>query len=264
MYLTRSLSDVYAYGGVVGTSRNLKCYLSAAAATSTWTCDEIILSTGLGQSPVRLGGLNLTLNLSTTGAGGMDTGAAPASGFVGIYIIYNPTTQVTALLATNATSASVSEVYGGANMPSGFTASALVSVWPTNSSSQLKPGLGKDRNFYYQSAVAIFTATTGVATLTLQSIAAGVPFNGKGVTLAFGSTATGASPLPSISSDSVGTAANMFSASNLSNTRALPAGIPNQANIATFSVLIVTAQTIYWMETNLQTTDSMYVLSYVF
>jgi hypothetical protein len=79
---------------------------------------------------------NKTVNLATTGAGGMDSGAAPNNGFVAIYAIYNPTTGASALLARNATAAAQPTVYGGANMPAGYTASALISVWPTNASGQ--------------------------------------------------------------------------------------------------------------------------------
>ncbi|AHI67705.1 gp52 domain protein [Burkholderia thailandensis H0587] len=62
----------------------------------------------------------------------MDTGATPANSYVALYAICNPMTGALALLATNATSAIASSVYGCANMLSGYTASVLVSVWPTN------------------------------------------------------------------------------------------------------------------------------------
>ena len=64
----------------------------------------------------------------------MDTGAVPASRFFGLYAIYNPVTGASALLAVNATSVLLPNVYGGASMPAGYTASALVSVWPTTAS----------------------------------------------------------------------------------------------------------------------------------
>jgi hypothetical protein len=140
----------------------------------------------------------------------------------------------------------------------------LVSVWPTNSSNQLKPGLSKDRFFAYQTAVAIFTGTTGVTTLTIQSISAAVPFNGKIVRLAMCNTTTSAAPLPSIAGDNIGTDAYMFSASNLAATYALPSGIPNQANVMVSQTSILTPQNIYWMEPHALTNNSMYVLSYNF
>ncbi len=66
----------------------------------------------------------------------MDSGTAPASGYVALYAIYNPTTGATALLAKNATAGLQAEVYAGGNMPAGYTASALIGVIPTNAGSQ--------------------------------------------------------------------------------------------------------------------------------
>jgi len=120
--------------GIVGTSRNARMNIASASATATFNADELIVETALGGAQYRLANLNLSVNLATTGAGGMDTGTVPANGFVGLYVIYNPTTSTAALLAVNASSAVVPEVYGGANMPSGYTASALVGVLPTSSS----------------------------------------------------------------------------------------------------------------------------------
>ncbi|MCH0685554.1 hypothetical protein KVQ01_11040 [Escherichia coli] len=120
--------------GIVGTSRNARMNIASASATATFNADELIVETALGGAQYRLANLNLSVNLATTGAGGMDTGTVPANGFVGLYVIYNPTTSTAALLAVNASSAVVTEVYGGANMPSGYTASALVGVLPTSSS----------------------------------------------------------------------------------------------------------------------------------
>lgn len=60
------------------------------------------------------------------------------------------TTGASALLAANATSATMPEVYGGANMPSGYTASALISVVPTNSSGQIVALSQNSRTIYYK------------------------------------------------------------------------------------------------------------------
>ncbi|HGU5938085.1 TPA: hypothetical protein ACM98N_004228, partial [Yersinia enterocolitica] len=120
--------------GVIGTSRNAKMSVAAASATATFTADELIVQAVLGGRQYKLASFNKTINLATTGAGGMDTGTVPANGFVALYAIYNPTTQISALLAVNASSVVAPEVYGGSNMPAGYMASALVSVLPTSSS----------------------------------------------------------------------------------------------------------------------------------
>ncbi|EOI7432038.1 hypothetical protein OZ691_000341 [Yersinia enterocolitica] len=130
--------------GVIGTSRNAKMSVTAASSTATFTADELIVQTALGGLQYKLSSFSKTINLATTGVGGMDTGTVPANGFVALYAIYNPTTQISALLAVNASLVVAPEVYGGSNMPAGYTASALVSVLPT-SSSQLAPVIQQGR-----------------------------------------------------------------------------------------------------------------------
>lgn len=169
---------VNAIGPVVGTMRNGKMSVTAASATGTFTADEVIVETALGGAPIRLAGFNQAVNLATTGAGGMDTGAAPANGFVGLYAIFNPTTLVRALLAANATAANAPEVYSGANMPAGFTASALVSVWPTNALGQLVQGSQIDREIS-RIAYLVLNSNALFGAFTALSIAGAVPFNAK-------------------------------------------------------------------------------------
>lgn len=132
------------FSGVVGSMRNAKMNIAAASASGTFTADEIIVESALGGQTYRLANFNKTINLAGTGAGGMDTGAAPASGFVSLYAIYNPTTQASALLACNQTTSN-GQIYTGANMPSGYTASALVSAWATTAASLLDIGLQVER-----------------------------------------------------------------------------------------------------------------------
>lgn len=121
--------------GVVGQSRNARMTISAASASGTFTADEVVVESVLGGLRYCVANINKSINLATLGAGGMDTGTAPASGFVGVYLIFNPTTGASALLGVNATAAAVPEVYGGTNMPSGYSASALVGVLSTTSGS---------------------------------------------------------------------------------------------------------------------------------
>lgn len=150
--------------GVIGTSRNARMSVTAASATATFTADELIVQAALGGHQYKLTSFSKVINLAITGAGGMDIGAAPATGFIALYAIYNPTTQVSALLAVNATSVLAPEVYGGANMPAGYTASALVSVWAT-ASSQFKVGFQSGRHVSIP-LIAIYSTTAGVTSLT--------------------------------------------------------------------------------------------------
>lgn len=172
-----ALSQLTLASGVVGTMRNAAMLIVAAAATATFTADEIVVESALGAQSYKLFTFSKTINLATTGAGGMDTGVAPTSGFVAIYAIYNATTGASALLATNAATLQPN-VYGGANMPAGYTASALVSVWKTDASKFLVIGSQLDRRVYIQ-PVTVLSTTTTQSSFTSLSITSAVPLNAK-------------------------------------------------------------------------------------
>lgn len=161
---------------VTGGTRNAKLSVAAASATATFTADEIAVKAALSGVPWLLSSFNKTINLGTTGAGGMDTGLAPVSGFVAIYAIYNPITATSALLATDITSSTPSEIYGGGAMPAGYTASALVSVWGTDGSRLLKIGYQQGRYVAIVPVAAIST-TTPAGTLTALNLSPIVPRN---------------------------------------------------------------------------------------
>ncbi|WP_448647152.1 hypothetical protein [Pseudomonas mohnii] len=160
------------FSSIVGSMRNAKMNIATAAASGTFTADEIIVESALGGQAYRLANFSKVINLATTGAGGMDTGVAPASGFVSIYAIYNPATQTAALLACNQTTSS-GNVYTGANMPSGYTASALVSAWGTTAGSLLSIGSQVDRQINV--ALATILSTTTAQTSTAVNISSIVP-----------------------------------------------------------------------------------------
>lgn len=102
-------------------------------------------------------------------------------GYVAIYAIYNPVTAASALLAVNATSSAAPNIYGGANMPSGYTASALISVLPTNGSSQIKVFSQTDRSIGIIPA-QIFSGGSGGLVGSPISLSAAVPLNAVSVT----------------------------------------------------------------------------------
>ena len=164
---------------IVGGIRNGKMSITVVSSTATFTADEVAVKSALGGASWLLSSFNKSVSLATVGAGGMDVGSPPASGYVAIYAIFNPTTGVSALLAANATSAVAPEVYGGANMPAGFTASALVAVVATNASSQFKTCVLRDRVV----AIPLSTAftTSAVTAYTSFSIASAVPMNAKSI-----------------------------------------------------------------------------------
>jgi hypothetical protein len=175
------LTQVQQSPSVVGSMRNLTMSVTTASASASLSADEIVVESALGGNTYKLASFAKVINLATTGAGGMDTGSAPTSGFVAIYAIYNPTTATAALLATNATSAAQPNVYGGANMPSGYTASALVTVVPTNSSSQFVATFVQDRKVSINQVQVLSQGFTAASAVTSLSIAGAVPKNAKRV-----------------------------------------------------------------------------------
>ena len=144
---------------IVGATRSAKMSITTASATSAYTTEEVIVKAALGGLSYRIASFSKAVNLATTGAGGMDVGTAPVSGYVALYAIYNPATSISALLATNATSAAATQVYSGANMPAGYTASALLTVVATNASSQMKPVQVRERRVFIPSATGYSGST---------------------------------------------------------------------------------------------------------
>ncbi|WP_212669264.1 hypothetical protein [Yersinia intermedia] len=219
--------------GVIGDARNAKMSVTAASATATFTADELIVGVALGGLQYRLGSFSKTINLATTGAGGMDTGAAPASGYVALYAIYNPTTAASALLAVNATAAIAPMVYGGANMPAGYTASALVSVWRTSSSIFVR-GFQRDRNLSLD-LVSVLSTSGGAATLQTLNISAAAPLNAKSISIGGNTTTSGSSALfLNIYGSSYGVALTSLATTSTGITLTLP------------SVQLDTPQTVYY------------------
>ncbi|WP_261522975.1 hypothetical protein [Burkholderia multivorans] len=166
--------------GVVGSARNARMIVSTPSATATFTADEVVVESALGGVTYRLANFSNTINLATTGAGGMNSGQAPASGYVAIYVIYNPVSGASALIAKDATAATMqSEVFSGPGMPSGYTASALVSVVRTNASRQFA-GFFQSNRFIGFSGVGVFgTVSGGGNAFNPQSISGAVPYNAK-------------------------------------------------------------------------------------
>ena len=228
-------------GGVVGTVRNLFMSVAAASASATLTADEIVVETALGGAPIRIPNFNKTINLATTGAGGMDTGSAPTSGYVALYAIYNPTTSTAALLAVNATSTVAPSIYGGANMPSGYTASALVSVWPTNGSGQFVIGYQVDR-FVAIAPTQVLSTSTQQASYTGLLISAAVPKNAKSVQGVGTITSNSAANL---FVNFAGSTGGVAQATSSISTSAANAGIGAQFS----SIPLLTQQTLFYTAT---------------
>lgn len=160
---------------LIGPSPRLRATTVAATTTTTFTDDEVIVGSAIGGLTYKLSSFSKTINLSTVGAGGMDTGAAPVNGYVAIYAIYNPLTNISSAIAVNTTSILAPVVYSGVNLPSGYTASALLTVAPTNGSGQFPiiSVLGRSVGIVL---VTVLNITTNRSNATL-TIASAVPPN---------------------------------------------------------------------------------------
>lgn len=232
--------------GVVGQSRNARMSVTSASASAAFTADELIVETATKQQ-YRLSSVNKTVNLGTTGEGGMDTGTVPASGFVGLYVIYNPTTDTSAMLAVNATSASAPEIYGGANMPAGYTASALVSVWRV-SSGQFTIGIQRGRKITI-SPHMVLASSISAASYTSLDISSCVPRNAQSVDGSVNPNITG-----------TGSNTNISVASLVDGTGSVSIGCGGAAINAPFSdIQIATAQTIYYTLTASTALQTSYI-----
>ncbi len=241
--------------GVVGKARNARMSVAAASSTATFTADSLVVEDAAGRQ-YRLKNFNSIVNLTKTGAGGMDNGAAPSSGFIALYAIFNPVSNVAALLAVNATSAAAPEIYGGANMPSGYTASALVSVWPV-AAAKFIIGFQQGRKLDVQLVSAMTVATPSNNAYLPFSIATLVPVNAKAWSGAINITGT-ASVVGIVASDSGGLDAARVTATGAAGTA-----------VATCSpfreVSILTPQTAFYFFTASGTASiNIYMSGYIF
>ncbi|MBN3004525.1 hypothetical protein JW897_12340 [Chromobacterium alkanivorans] len=223
---------------VVGTMRNALMSVTAASASATFSADEIVVESALGGTAYQLANFSKTINLATTGVGGMDTGSAPVNGFVALYAIYNQANGTANILAINATSSVVGNIYGGANMPAGYTASALIGVWPTNGSGQFVVGYQVDRQV---SPAPVQVISSGAATsYTSLSIASAVPKNARSCEGYASLNGTG-SGMAYIAASGTGIAEKIF-AGNTSSTYGPAASFSN--------LPMITAQTLYYKQAN--------------
>lgn len=192
--LTQAIAS---FAPVIGSMRNGLAILAADNASLTFGADQVVVATALNGQTYVLSTYSKTVSLGTTGAGGMDTGTAPVNGYVALYAIFNPTTGASSILAKNATSAVQTQVYSGANMPAGYTASALIGVWPTNASSQFVRGTQRDRIYQYhmQLGVNVLNSAVNQAASASLSISAAVPPNATSVSGTLNASSTSATTL---------------------------------------------------------------------
>lgn len=231
--------------GVVGEARNAKMVVAAASNAATFTADEVVVVTALGGTPFRLGNFSQTVSTSATGIGGVVGGALTANGYAAIYAAYNPTTRAQGAFIVNANSL-VPNV--AASPPAGWIATALVSVWPLNSSTQFVPGTQRGRR------VGLVTAGGFTVSATQTSYASvavsGIPANAVRLqgNLSSLSTVSNATIIFSVAPDAAGTSVK----SNVSTTV-----VGNNGTSMPVEIDIFTPQTLYYRMPGSTGTPSM-------
>lgn len=226
-------------GGVVGTHRKLHMSITAASATATITADELVLKSALGGRARILNAFSQSINLATTGIGGMLTGSAPVSGYVAIYgAVKDDGTR--GAFAVNATSAAAPDV--AASSPTGYTMTALLAVVATDGSGLMKP-IEVSGRYHWISPVQIYTSATQQATLTLRDASAALPFNAKiaDVSTIVSSSASAVS-LTSTIAGSGAAAGGLGQKINSVTSAAAGAGLQSQFP----NIPIITPQNIYY------------------
>ena len=116
----------------IGPSNRIRCIVNAGATEAGWVDDAVIVGSA-DVKTYRIRDFFATLALNKVGIGGMDKGAAPVNGYILVYAAYNPTTKEYGVFGTLDTAASTGEggayaTYQGADLPAGYTATALVGV----------------------------------------------------------------------------------------------------------------------------------------
>jgi len=307
------------FSPIVGTARNLKASCLANATTIAFSADQVSVETALNGTPFVLPSFNKTLNLATTGAGGMDTGTATAGGWLAVYAIFNPqaavfngsisgttltassvssgalavgqvvqgaapgtaitalgtgtggagtytvsvsqtlasaslTASAAALLGTMEAASAAPTIYGGVNMPSGYTASALLAVIPVSSTTgQLKGCLVNGRRISVPQLLTLQTSTTQ-STFTSFSLTGAIPKAAVRV--------SGETQLVSTATSQIGMALACDGAQNLGYQNVSGSG--GTAYTGDWAIDIMTIQTLYYTFSNTAGTPTMslYISAY--
>jgi len=167
-------------GPMLSIPASLKMTVAAASATATITADEVVVKSGLAGRTWTIGGFNKPINLGNVGAGGIDAAPAAANSWLAIYAGLNESSGVTTVFAQNVANNVAPAIYGGANIPLGITATALLAVVPTGAGGQFKPCAVRGRDVF----IPLIAAYSGNASVPNNpiSIAALVPANAIAIT----------------------------------------------------------------------------------
>lgn len=227
---------------VVAASRNLICTNGSNPDTQAdIDADELVLKRSDGVAYLA-SAVNLTVDITASGANGLDTGVEASDTWYYLWVIYNPTTATVAgLISASSTSPT---------LPSGYTYKALVGVVRNKSSGNLWIWWQNDRRIYHEE-MAVFNNQAGNSSnLTTLSISSYVPPIARRATGTFGRSASpGGGGMQVAGSQTVGI--------QVHNGAVGAAAANSFYDSATFDIPLVTSQTLFWAGA---TTDMVYRL----
>lgn len=203
----------------------------ATAATATITADEIVASDGTDYAV--LSSVSLTVNITSSGANGLDTGAEASSAWYHAWVIYNPTTGTTAgLLSTSSTAPT---------MPSGYTFKAYVGAIRNDGSSNFVRFSQRGKVVSLATTV-VFTNSNVVATNTYESISLAnyIPPTAALVRGVIGQTGTGAARGIAVAADANGVGEVVCASGNSGATHF------GYSQSTPFNIALITGQQVHW------------------
>lgn len=246
------------FAPVVTSATGLKCSVTSANSSATFSADEVVTKTALGGTPLTLSSFSQTVNLSTTGAGGMDTGAPPNNGFVALYAIAKADGTKN-ILACNVSTSS-GPVYSGGNMPATYIYSALIGIWPTNSSGQFPVGYQGGRTLSFPS-VNVLNIAAGSTSLTYASVglSSAVPPSARMISGMIGGQSGGQDVTLAVAGDANGSGEQLCMMSDSTSTP-----LDSFTNGCSFLLQLVTAQTMYYKSAETSSSARVNITSYTF
>ena len=221
---------------IYGLGRNVVAQCASAGGTSfTLKYDEFIGKTAAGGTALLAVSGNLTVNLATIGADGLDTGALAANKLYRTYLLYKIADGTIHTLSTLDTNTAPSPV------PAGFTLLSVIAYCLADGSGKILPFTQYDRKFWYQTPVNVASGVNQPQALTSQTVSAAVPNGAKTIDGMVGFT-TNAAGWSVLAGDSVGTGAQQFEIPT--GAIATLYGFGTALNVGGIPVL--TPQTIFW------------------
>lgn len=268
IYQTANGQAVGGSAPIAGLAYSVKLSAPTQLSSATFIAKQITL-TNLGTTAsVTLSNYSQTVNIATTGNGGMDTGNPPTNGFLDCYAIDNPTLGQAGITCANNATTLGAEVYNSGSLSAGATLSALLGTIPTDQTASIKPGGLIDRHWWYHAYVNLFTGATGSATFAKLSMSAGLslmPPNARFLDVAAGSSTGATAFIFAGENGGAGPTAAATLGNDVGCGSTTPAigGMTSTKTCGTFlGIPLLTPQVIWWAEPATQSTDQAYVSGY--